>query len=403
MLSHFNNKAADRRWMAKALALARRGMGHSSPNPAVGAVVVKKGQLISSGWHMGPGTPHAEVVALEEAGDQAQGATLYVTLEPCSHHGRTPPCADRVIDAGIKRVVAAMGDPNPLVNGQGFARLQAAGIQVETGLFEREARLLNRSFLTFITQQRPYVYLKVAQSLDGKVATRSGASQWITQEKARESGHRLRAEVDAILVGVGTVLADDPRLSARLDSSKDPRRQIRQPLRVILDSQCRTPTDARCLQIEDDSSSHGPPPTLIATTNQAPTEKIRQLQEAGADVWVCPSVDTSGSNLPGVREGKTERVDIQTLMEELGRRGITSVMVEGGPTVAGSFIDSGLVDEVRAYIAPLVIGGEKARTSVSGIGASILSDALRLIDVEWHRIGDDLAYYGRVPRSFLGD
>lgn len=364
--------------MKKALVLAKRALGRASPNPMVGAIVVdSQGELVGQGWHQGPGTPHAEVVALDQAGPRAQGATLFVTLEPCSHHGRTPPCVQRVIEAGVRRVVAAMGDPNPLVNGSGFRQLKEAGIAVEVGLLEREALLLNRAFVTWVTQKRPFVTLKLAQSLDGNAATHTGESKWITSAESRGHAHLIRSHVDAIVVGIETVLADDPLLTARPSEG-----EVHQPLRVILDSQARLPTDARCL-VQPGGQ------ILVAVSNRAPERRLHQLKAAGAHVWVSP--------------GDEDRVDIRALLAHLAACEVTHVLVEGGPTLRGSFVDADLVDEVHAYIAPLLIGGRDALPSLGGVGRAELATATRLIDTEWTGLGPDLYLYGRVPRPFLGD
>lgn len=369
---------ADELWMREALRLAARAAGRTAPNPMVGAVVVKEGRKLAEGWHEGSGLPHAERVALDRAGEEARGATLYVTLEPCSHHGRTPPCVERIIEAGVARLVAAVRDPDPRVNGEGFRRLREAGVQVVSGVLEREALLLNRGFVTRAREGRPYVHLKLAQSLDGKAATRLGESQWITSEVARQGGHRLRARVDAVLAGIGTVLADDPLLTARPPEGPPPR----QPLRVVVDSMARIPLTARCL--------HPPEaPLLIAATHSAPAERVEALRAKGVDVWLSPA--------------KGGRVDLQALLGELARRGINELLIEGGPKVAGAFLDAGLVDEVHAYIAPLLIGGEGALPSVGGLGRGRLSEAVRLIDVRWEEAGGDLVLSGRVPRPFLLD
>ena len=364
--------------MQTALTLANRALGETSPNPMVGAVVVDdQGDVVGQGWHQGPGSPHAEVIALDQAGERARGGTLYVTLEPCSHHGRTPPCVERVIRSGVRRVVAAMGDPNPLVDGEGFRRLRAAGIEVDVGLLEKEALLCNRAFVTWVTQKRPFVTLKLAQSLDGKAATRTGESKWITSEESRRHAHLIRSQVDAIIVGIGTVLADDPLLTARAHAGSG-----RQPLRVVVDSLARLSTSARCL-----AQPGGP--TLVAVGKRAPKRRIKEIEAAGGRVWVCP--------------GQGDRVDLAALLDHLAGQNVTHLLVEGGPTLRGAFIDADLVDEVHAYVAPLVIGGRDALPSLGGTGRSQLAEAMALIDIEWKRFGPDLYLYGRTPRPFLGD
>lgn len=363
--------------MERALALAANAKRSASPNPMVGAVVVKDGRLVAEGWHVGPGFLHAEAVALDHAQDEARGATLYVTLEPCCHWGRTGPCTERILASGIRRVVAATVDPNPRVNGEGLRRLQEAGLDVATGLCAQEARLLNRAYFTWIQLGRPYVFAKIAQSLDGKVATRTAKSQWITSHASRDDGHRLRSQVDAILVGVGTVLADNPRLTARPPDPDHDR--ARHPLRVIVDSRGRTPSDARCL--------HEPGETLIATTAAADPAFVEAMQKQGVSVWVCPNSD--------------RRVALRPLLEHLARRDVTSLLVEGGPTVLGSFRDEDLIDELHVYVAPMLIGGTKALSSVGGIGTDELPPTDRMVDVTWRQIDRDLKFSGRIQRPHL--
>ncbi len=361
--------------MRHALRLAERARGKTSPNPMVGAVVVKDGRLVAEGWHEGPGLPHAEAMALERAGERAKGATLYVTLEPCCHWGRTGPCTERILTTGIHRVVAAATDPNPMVRGKGFSQLQKAGLTVHSGLLHHEATLLNRAFITWITCDRPYVYAKIAQSLDGKIATHARESKWITSEAARQDGHALRAEVDAILVGVGTLLADNPRLTVRLPHNQS----ISQPLRVVVDTHCRTPHTAECVR--------APGHTLIATTPIAPSARRAALIRAGAEVWND--------------EGTSERVDLRRLLVHLAHRGVTSILIEGGPTLIGAFRDEGLIDEFRIYTAPRVLGGVDAPGSVGGVGVATLVDAPLLTDVHWQTVGRDLRLDGRVRRPHL--
>ncbi len=372
-------QATHDRWMARALELARRAKGATSPNPMVGAVIVSpSGDLIAEGWHEGPGRPHAEAQALASAGERARGATMYVTLEPCSHYGRTPPCAEAIAKSGIAHVVAATQDPNPKVNGRGFELLRGHGIHVTHGVLERDAILLNRAFVTWVKEQRPYVYLKLAQSLDGKVATRVLESKWITGEEARNDGHELRSAVDAIIVGVGTLLADDPLLTARPKG----RTPARQPLRVVLDSLARTSVSAKVVRQD-------PGRTLIAVTGRAASGPLDMLRKAGVQVWVDPT----GS----------ERIHVPALLEHLAKRDVTSVLVEGGPSVAGAFYDADCVDEVSAYIAPTLIGGVDALTSLAGAGRAALRDAARLVDVRIEQLGADFKLSGRVPRAFLND
>jgi diaminohydroxyphosphoribosylaminopyrimidine deaminase / 5-amino-6-(5-phosphoribosylamino)uracil reductase len=318
--------AADHRWMAQALQLAERGLWTTSPNPRVGCVLVKDDAVVGEGWHAKAGEPHAEVHALRAAGDKTRGATAYVTLEPCSHHGRTPPCAEALIAAGVGRVVAAMRDPNPLVAGKGLALLQAAGIETGCGLLEQEASELNIGFVSRMTRGRPWLRLKAAASLDGKTALNNGLSQWITGPEARCDGQRWRARACAVLTGIGTVRDDDPQLNVRDFPTP------RQPLRVVVDSKLETPLNARIL-------SGGP--VLIAGA-VADAAKMDALQAAGAEVLILPNAD-----------GK---VELKDLLEQLGRRGINEVHAEAGFKLNGSLLREGLVDELLLYLAPCLLG-----------------------------------------------
>lgn len=318
--------AADHAYMAQALRLAEWGLFTTTPNPRVGCVLVKDGVVVGEGWHARAGEPHAEPLALAAAGVAARGATAYVTLEPCSHHGRTPPCADALIAAGVARVVAAMADPNPLVAGQGFARLQAAGVETACSLLENEARELNIGFVSRMTRGRPWLRLKTAASLDGKTALTNGVSQWITGPDARRDGHRWRARACAILTGIGTVKDDDPQLTVRDVET------TRQPLRVVVDSKLETPLTAKILQGGN---------VLVAGAIADPT-RIAALQAAGAEVFVQP-------NAAG-------KVDLAALLVELGRRGINEVHAEAGFKLNGSLLREGLVDELLLYLAPCLIG-----------------------------------------------
>lgn len=360
----------DVRYMRRALALARRAAGRTRPNPMVGAVVVREGRVVGEGYHRQAGTPHAEVHALQAAGPLARGATLYVSLEPCAHHGRTPPCTDAILAAGIRRVVAATVDPNPLVAGRGLERLRRAGLEVATGVLEEEARELNAAFFKYITAGRPLVTFKYAMTLDGKVASRTGAARWISSPAARRLVHRWRAAADAVVVGVGTVLADDPELTVRLVRGRD-------PVRVVVDSRLRTPASARVVA----AAARSPAPTWIATTELAPPERRAALAAAGAEVLVLPA-----------RGG---RVDLHGLLAELARREITGVLLEGGPTLAAAFLEEGLVDRVAAFVCPLLLGGVTAPGPVGGAGRADPAEALPLQDVRWRRVGDDLLVTAR--------
>lgn len=360
---------ADERYMWLALDLAAQGLGQTSPNPVVGAVLVKSGKIISTGYHQRAGGPHAEIFALDAAGEAAKGATLYVTLEPCSHTGRTPPCVDRIIEAGVRKVVMAMQDPNPLVNGQGIAKLQNARVKVKVGVLQEKAERQNEIYTKFITTGRPFVTMKAAMTLDGKIATKTGASRWISGERSREFGHRLRAINDAIMVGVGTVLTDNPRLNTRLpDNGRD-------PLRVIVDSKAQTPLEANVLK-------NNPEKTLIATTTLAPEDKITAMEERGVEV-LCFQPENG-------------RVPLRELMDELGRRSISSVLVEGGSTLNYSLLALGLVDKVHFFVAPLVFGGVQAPSPVGGEGVEKVNQAWRIEDVEINRYDNDVLISGYV-------
>lgn len=356
--------AADHRWMAQALQLAERGLWTTSPNPRVGCVLVKDGIVVGEGWHEKAGEPHAEVHALRTAGDRARGATAYVTLEPCSHHGRTPPCAEALLAAGIRRVVAAMGDPNPLVAGRGLDLLQAAGIETACGLLENEARELNIGFVSRMTRGRPWLRLKAAASLDGKTALNNGVSQWITGPAARRDGQRWRARACAVLTGIGTVRDDDPQLNVRDFATP------RQPLRVIVDSQLETPLDARIL--------HGAP--VLVAGAIADTEKMAALQAVGAEVLVLP-------NAAG-------KVQLQDLLEELGRRGINEVHAEAGFKLNGSLLREGLVDELLLYLAPCLIG--HAASGLFNLPELTSLDDKRLLTIrDLRQIGEDIRLIAR--------
>lgn len=374
-------------YMQQALELAARARGRTSPNPLVGAVIVKDGQIVGRGYHQKAGTPHAEVHALREAGEQARGAAMYVTLEPCSHYGRTPPCSQAVIEGGLAEVYVAMVDPNPKVAGQGIQQIGDAGIKVEVGIMEKEARQLNEIFIKYITTKRPFVLLKTAMTLDGKIAARTGHARWVTGPEARRKVHRIRDEYDAILVGVNTVLADDPELTCRLngaepscppeESDRGPEeadRLGRDPIRLILDSRGRTPPKARILRVES------PAPTIIVTTDLAPEENLAGLKAAGADIITLPH-----------REG---RIDLTELLNELGRREISSLLAEGGAEVGAAFLDAALVDKVLWFIAPKIVGGKDAPGPVGGAGRGRMDEALALKDMTWGRIGNDFYVEG---------
>jgi len=360
-------------FMRRALELARNGLGLASPNPMVGAVLVADGRVVGEGWHEGPGTAHAEVMALEAAGDRARGATLYATLEPCSHQGRTPPCATRVVEAGVARVVAPLQDPNPLVDGSGFGLLRKAGVEVVVGVLQDEGRELIAGFAKHIGTGLPFVVLKMAASLDGKIAARDGSSRWITGEEARRDAHRLRAGSDAVVVGVGTALADDPSLTVRLD-----RYRGRQPLRVVVDGRGRLPASATVL--------NGTALALVATTPSAPPGARAAWEGRGADVLV----------LDPDEEG---RVPLGGLMAALGKRDVQTVLIEGGATLGWSAVESGVVDRLVLYLAPKLLGGTSAPGVLGGDGVATITDALPLGIRSVEPIGEDLKVVADVHRD----
>ena len=351
--------------MGRALALARRGVGRTAPNPAVGCVIVRAGEIVGSGWHRRAGGPHAEVHALAEAGELARGADLYVTLEPCSHHGRTPPCAEALIAAGVGRVFIGMIDPNPRVAGQGGELLRRAGIPVTVGIRERECRRLNEPFCKHVTSGLPFVILKSALTLDGMSATAGGDSRWVTGEAARRQVHRLRSRLDAVLVGIGTVLADDPQLTVRHVRGRD-------PLRVVVDSTLRIPLAAQLLNLSSAAK------TVVATVCRD-RDRVRAIEACGAEVLPCRE-----------RDG---RVDLADLLAQLGRRGVQSLLLEGGATLAGEALRRGMVDKCCFFYAPKLLAG--AGTGLcSGPGVARMVDALVLREMTVRRIGDDILVEG---------
>ena len=356
-------------YMKRALVLAKQASGTTSPNPAVGAVVVKDGIVLGEGYTLPPGQNHAEISALDDAGTKARGASLHVSLEPCCTYGRTPPCTRAIIEASITEVHVAIKDPNPAVNGKGIAELEAAGIKVYVGEEEEAAREVCEAFAKHVNTGLPFVTAKFAMSLDGKIATHTGDSKWITGIPARNNVHDIRRSSDAIAVGVNTVLRDDPQLTAR-DADGKPLK--RQPLRVIFDGTARTSPDARLLK--------EPGHTLIAVT-EAPANRVQSLRDAGAEVLQLPT--SHGRN-----------VDPGALMEELGKRGLLSLLVEGGGTLFGSLFDAHLVDKIAAFIAPVIIGGHDAPSAVGGTGIANMTESLRLERVRVERLGEDLLVIG---------
>ncbi len=361
--------------MAQAVALGRSALGSTSPNPAVGAVIIRNDRIVGQGHTLPPGQAHAEINALRQAGPDARDATLHVTLEPCCHHGRTPPCTDAIIAAGIRRVIYAVTDPNPRVSGGGAAALRAAGITVERQPTP-EAAELHEAFAKHVVTGLPFVVAKYAMSLDGKIATRSGDSMWITAPPARARVQQLRKELDAIMVGIGTALADDPQLTARAADGA-PLPSDLQPVRIILDSSARTPPTSRMLR--------QPGQTIIATGHGADPTRVAALQNAGATICAFPGPDN--------------RVNLTDLLIHLGRQGIVSLLVEGGAAVLGAMQDAGLIDKVYAFIAPIIIGGARAPTPIAGNGATVMADAQRLPRAAIEQIGPDWLITGYPTRE----
>ncbi len=354
---------SDSAYMQKALKLAAKGKGRTSPNPMVGALIVKDGKIIAEGYHKKAGTPHAEIVALKKAGAQAKGADLYVTLEPCCHtEKKTPPCTRSIVDSGISRVIAAMTDPNPKVSGKGMRELRMAGIKTKTGVLKSEARTLNEAFIKYITERQPFTVLKIAQSLDGKIATSKGESKWITGAKARERVHELRNELDSIMVGIGTIQADNPSLDCRSRGGNN-------PYRIIVDSSLQIPLNSKVLTYDDNK-------TIIATTDKASRSKVARITKLGANILFINS--------------KQGRVDLRHLMKELGKLDIMSVLIEGGSSVSAAALTSKIVDKVMFFVAPKIIGGTDSFSSVGGSSPSLLKNALQLRDLHAEQFGEDI-------------
>ncbi len=360
-------------FMREALEAARRGLGRTSPNPAVGAVVVRRGRIVGRGHHARAGGPHAEVVALRAAGPAARGADLYTTLEPCDHFGKTPPCSLAILEAGVRRVFVGSRDPNPLVQGRGLRRLRRHGVEVVTGLLTAECDRLNAAWFTYITAGRPHVTLKAAVTLDGRLAARTGDSRWVTGEEARAWVHRLRDRVDAVLVGAGTARADDPALTARLPGGKG-----RDPLRVVLDTDLRLPARLRLF------TERSAAPTVVA---HAASGRRRRRLPPGVELLRC----ARGAG----------GVDLRDLLARLAARGVAHLLVEGGAAVHARFLEAGLVDEVAVLVAPKILGADGLPLT-RGNGPARMADALRLEDVEVERLGDDVLVAGRVPPRRTG-
>lgn len=352
----------DEYWMKRALHLAQKGWGRTSPNPMVGAILVKNGKMVGQGYHTKAGEAHAEIVALREAKEEVKGSVLYINLEPCVHYGKTPPCAPQIIQSKVKRVVIGMEDPNPLVSGKGIEILRRAGLEVEVGVLEKECRRLNEAFSKFILKKEPFVILKVAVTLDGKIATRNGDSRWISGEASRHFVHQWRDRVDGVLVGIQTVLKDDPLLTARIKNGRD-------PYRIVLDSRLRIPEEARVI-------GTSPSRAIIASTEMAPKDKIEKLEQMGVQVLL---LDT--------KEGK---INLKSCLSKLGEMGMVSLMVEGGSRVNGSFLDEGLIDKLLLFLSPKIIGDRKALGIFDGKGISSIQEVLVLKGMKTRKMGEDI-------------
>lgn len=356
----------DKRNMRLALRLAVRGAGRTSPNPMVGAVLARNGRIIATGYHQRAGDDHGEIVALKRAGRKARGATLYLNLEPCSHYGKTPPCAPAVIAAGIQRVVVGMVDPNPFVSGRGIRRLRRAGVQVRVGVLEAECQKLNEAFRKYITRRLPFVILKLAATLDGKIATSTGDSRWITEESSRRYVHHLRNQVDAVIVGIGTVLADNPKLTSRIPGGRD-------PWRIVLDPNLRIPLTAHLLHQRE------PEKTIVVTGSRASMKKIEALRHCGAQVWSFP-----------LRRGI---IPFAAILKRLGKLGLLSVMIEGGATTAARALKEGVVDKLLFFYAPKIIGGD-GRDMIEALGINRMAQSKRIRDMEVKKLGKDFLVSG---------
>lgn len=362
----------DEKYMRLAMQLAGNAIGRTSPNPLVGAVIVKDNRVVGCGWHRKAGTPHAEVHALNQAGELAQGADVYVTLEPCAHYGKTPPCAKALVEAKVKNVYGGLLDVNPKVAGKGFKILEDAGIHVEYGFLQDELRKQNEVFFKWIEHKKPFIVLKAAMTLDGKIATATGQSKWITNETSRAYGYKLRDIYDGIMVGINTVIEDNPMLTARVDGGKN-------PIRIVVDSSLKIDINANVVQ---DKSAK----TIVATTDKADKDKILKLQAQDVDVIV-------------VDKDKNDKVDIEKLLDILGQQNICSILVEGGATLSGSFVAKKLVDKVYFFIAPKIIGGKEAKTPVAGTGILNLQEALALKDIQIEKLEEDVLIIGRVDKD----
>ncbi len=360
------------KYIKLAISLAKKGIGYTNPNPLVGAVIVKNGEIVGKGYHHGYGLPHAEIDALRKAKKNAAGATLYVNLEPCCFFGKTPPCTTAIIKAGIKKVVISLKDPNPRVSGKGINQLRKAGIKVKTGILTEEAKKLNEAYVKFITTKIPFVTLKTALSIDGKIATKTGDSKWITSKDTRDFSHRLRFRYDGILVGIGTVLSDNPSLDYY--PPKNFKENIKRFSKIIVDSSARIPLNANLFENSK---------VILATTKMAPVNKLKKLEKKGVEILVLE---------------KNKKVDLLKLMEKLGKREISNLLIEGGGEINESSLMSGIVDKTEFFIAPKIIGGKDAKTPVEGKGIRNLKGAILLRESVCHRIGEDFLMEGYVYR-----
>jgi diaminohydroxyphosphoribosylaminopyrimidine deaminase/5-amino-6-(5-phosphoribosylamino)uracil reductase len=370
-----NDQAAkDRYYMRQALHLAEKGRGRTSPNPMVGAVLVKDKQVIGKGYHKRAGADHAEIVALKKAGDNARGATLYINLEPCCHQGLTPPCADKLVEAGVSRVVVAMLDPNPKVKGRSIRLFQEAGIQTKVGLLEEAARFQNEVFLKYVTTNLPFVIIKIALSMDGKIATKTGDSRWVSGEEARQHVHKLRDEMDATCVGIGTIIRDDSRLTTRLAHKKG-----RDSIRVVVDSLLKVPSGANIFTQKSDAGN------IIVTTKNAFFKRKRDIEK-------------TGSRVLEVRNRSRNKVDLTHMVQELGKLGITSLMIEGGAEIAASAIQEGVVDKIIFFISPKIIGGKTAPGPIGGEGVARMSDVIKLKHIRTKKYGEDIMIEGYIEK-----
>lgn len=358
-------------YMEIALELAKKGEGKVSPNPMVGAVIVKNGNIIGRGYHMKYKEKHAEINAIDSTNESIENSTMYVTLEPCSHYGNTPPCVDRIIESKISKVVIGSLDPNPLVSGNGVKKLRENNIEVVTGVLEDKCKRLNEVFMKFIIKKRPFVIMKCAMSIDGKISTKDGESKWISCEESRLEVHKLRGLVKGIMVGVDTVVKDDPLLTCRIAGYSS-------PTRIVVDSKLRIPIHSKV--IKDTTTK-----TIIATTSKANRDKLKEIEAMGVRILICKEQDS--------------RVDINDLMEKIGELSIDSVLLEGGATLNYSALESNIVDKIHMYIAPKIIGGNESKTPVGGIGIDILSDAYKLINLNTKTIGNDIFIEGYIDKE----